>query len=204
MTIEHKNIAEAGLHEPKGVSVATSGQVYIADGAGSGVWSDALVTPSDIGIERLLDGLSVAASQTPVALDTPLQIEFGPAVNTPTDPAMLDAAGKLTINETGTYRIKISVAIGRTGGAGVSELFIRALVNGVGAGQTIHTKISSSDFYLPYSDEAWLTLPAGTEITYEVVRDSAGNNSGGLFQSTPTLAGWAKNPSAALRVERWS
>lgn len=38
MTIEHKDIAEAGLHEPKGVSLATTGQVYVADGLGSGNW----------------------------------------------------------------------------------------------------------------------------------------------------------------------
>lgn len=38
MAIEHKNIAEANLHEPKGVSVASVGQVYVADGAGTGNW----------------------------------------------------------------------------------------------------------------------------------------------------------------------
>jgi len=38
-TIEHKNITEANLHEPKGVSTASSGEVYVADGAGSGDWS---------------------------------------------------------------------------------------------------------------------------------------------------------------------
>ncbi len=36
MAIEHVNIPEAELHEPKGVSVATSGKAYITDGAGSG------------------------------------------------------------------------------------------------------------------------------------------------------------------------
>lgn len=36
MAIEHKDITESNLHEPKGVSTASSGQVYVADGAGSG------------------------------------------------------------------------------------------------------------------------------------------------------------------------
>ena len=39
MSIQHKDIPEAQLHEPKGVSLATSGKVYIADGAGSGAWA---------------------------------------------------------------------------------------------------------------------------------------------------------------------
>jgi hypothetical protein len=38
MTIQHKNIIEADLHEPKGVSLANSKTVYVADGAGSGAW----------------------------------------------------------------------------------------------------------------------------------------------------------------------
>lgn len=44
MAIEHKNIAEGQLHEPKGVSVASSGQAYVADGAGSGSFQN-VVTP---------------------------------------------------------------------------------------------------------------------------------------------------------------
>ena len=39
MAIEHINIPEDGLHEPKGVSLAASNRVYISDGAGSGDWS---------------------------------------------------------------------------------------------------------------------------------------------------------------------
>lgn len=38
MAIQHKSIPEAELHEPKGVSLATAKQVYVADGAGSGDW----------------------------------------------------------------------------------------------------------------------------------------------------------------------
>jgi hypothetical protein len=38
MAIQHKNITEADLHEPKGVSTASVGKVYISDGAGSGSW----------------------------------------------------------------------------------------------------------------------------------------------------------------------
>lgn len=38
MTIQHKNITEADLHEPKGVSLATSNTVYVANGTGSGTW----------------------------------------------------------------------------------------------------------------------------------------------------------------------
>lgn len=40
MAIEHDAIVSAERHEPKGIESATSGQVYVADGANSGAWSD--------------------------------------------------------------------------------------------------------------------------------------------------------------------
>lgn len=45
MSVQHKNIAEANLHEPKGVSVTTANNLYVSDGAGSGNWTP-LVTPT--------------------------------------------------------------------------------------------------------------------------------------------------------------
>ena len=39
MAIEHDSIVDGERHEPKGVGLAASGYVYVADGAGSGVWS---------------------------------------------------------------------------------------------------------------------------------------------------------------------
>jgi hypothetical protein len=38
MTIQHSAIQDPQIHEPKGVATATSGDVYQADGAGSGDW----------------------------------------------------------------------------------------------------------------------------------------------------------------------
>lgn len=35
----HSALTGADLHEPKGVAAATSGQVYVANGAGSGAWT---------------------------------------------------------------------------------------------------------------------------------------------------------------------
>lgn len=38
MSIEHKSIADAERHEPKGISTASAGQIYICSAAGAGVW----------------------------------------------------------------------------------------------------------------------------------------------------------------------
>jgi hypothetical protein len=44
--VAHSSLTGADLHEPKGAATATSGQVYVADGAGSGAWTagDTLVS----------------------------------------------------------------------------------------------------------------------------------------------------------------
>lgn len=60
MTIEHKNITDPNIHEPKGASTANSGDVYVADGAGSGVFKK--LSPlelSNLGSDGGVDGLSV-------------------------------------------------------------------------------------------------------------------------------------------------
>ena len=36
--VEHKTLPDAEIHEPKGIASATSGQVLVANGAGSGTW----------------------------------------------------------------------------------------------------------------------------------------------------------------------
>lgn len=39
--VEHAAITDPNIHEPKGIATAEDGQVYVADGAGSGEWTDA-------------------------------------------------------------------------------------------------------------------------------------------------------------------
>lgn len=196
---EHNTITDPYIHEPKGVAAAAAKAAYIADGLGSGTW----INPaSQLAVDRLLDASSTAASQAPAGLGTPLQIEFGPAVGTGTDPVQLSATGVLTVNTPGTYILKVSTQVGRTGATGTSIVFLRVLVNGVQAGRSIAFKLENSNNLSNFADVTLLTLPvAPVTITYEIIRDSAGANYGGLFQ-TVSSDGWNSSPSAALRVER--
>jgi len=47
MTIEHKDITDAYIHEPKGVAAATQDKVYVSDGAASGSWQKITVDQLD-------------------------------------------------------------------------------------------------------------------------------------------------------------
>lgn len=48
--IQHKDVTDPQIHEPKGISAADEGQVYVADGEGSGVWLK--LSPSDLDFEQ--------------------------------------------------------------------------------------------------------------------------------------------------------
>ena len=96
--------------------------------------------------------------------------------------------------------------MGRTGASGTSILLFRVLVNGVQAGRSIVTKLGNADEEQYFENDTWIFLPAGAVLTFEVMRDAAGSNFGGLFGFDPTVDGgneWNDAPSAAIRVEGW-
>lgn len=148
----------------------------------------------------ILQSSSVAATQEPVTTDTPIQIEFGPAIDT-TD-ASLAADGTVTINEDNIYIFKIILHFGRSGSPGTSELRFRALLNDLPVGHTEAIKLTDSDFVGRVFDYGELFLPAGTTLKYKMYRDSSGHDSGGLFQSLCTLAGWNDSPTATVIIQK--
>ena len=194
--IEHSQIADANLHETKGAAGATVGQVLEAVGNGTATFQ----TPLPNNMERLLDGASVATSQEPTAVDAALQIEFGPLIAGAD--VSLAADGTLTFVTAGTYLIRVILQYGRTGGAAVANLHVRAVSGVTQIGNTISASVDTAGLLLATSVDTWITATAGTTLVYQIVRDSSGANSGGLFLSNPTIAGWNNSPSAAIRVER--
>ena len=76
-TIEHSVLPNADLHEPKNINSAASGAVYVADGAGSGVWRGA----SAYGGWRYSD------------------VSTGTTFTTPTSYTLLNLAGTTTNNK---------------------------------------------------------------------------------------------------------
>jgi hypothetical protein len=61
----HKDLAGANLHEPKGVSSASAGQVYVANGSGSGAWATPKV--SYVALTRTIVDVSTAGDVYVVA-----------------------------------------------------------------------------------------------------------------------------------------
>lgn len=151
--------------------------------------------------EIIINGSSFS-TQNPAGLDMPLQIEFGAAVNGPTDPAQMDANGLVTINQTDEYDISFFFEYGRVGMGSVAWLFWRLKVNGTQSGNAVFAKLDGANDDIPVQFEISRSFNAGDIFTVELIRDSQGDNSGGLLSETPTPGDWNAAPSANLVVRR--
>lgn len=139
-------------------------------------------------------------NQNPTGLDAPLQVEFGAAQGTVSDPVMIDALGTITVNVTGRYRASLFVQYGRTGAGAASWLFFRGLKNGTQNNLSVLTKLDNANSDLPMHFEVTSNLEAGDFLKFEMIRDSQGFDSGGLFSETPTPVGWLVSPSAQITM----
>ena len=150
---------------------------------------------------EVLRAFSTASTQQPTSTGYAIQVEFGAAQLTASDPVMISAAGAVTINQTGTYAFRFKLQFGRYGATGISYLATRIMKGAAQFGATQCTRLSSSDSIIPTDSRVVMSLLAGDVITMQLIRDSLGANAGGLF-AQPSSHGWALAPSALLVVSR--
>ncbi|OUU23379.1 MAG: hypothetical protein CBB97_13510 [Candidatus Endolissoclinum sp. TMED37] len=157
-------------------------------------------TTFDLAVTNVLSGFSTS-NQEPSGLDIALQVEFGAAQNTGSDPVMLAADGTITFNQTGLYLINGFANFERQGSSGgVSVTAWRALLDGSQIGVTKAVDLSGTGIMFPYELTVPITIEtAGTVLTYEVMRDSSGVDAGGLYIHT-ILGGWSNVPSASIDI----
>ena len=142
------------------------------------------------------------ATQAPTAVDTPLQLTFGAAQLSATDPVMLNSAGVVTFNSAGAYAVRIKLQNGRTGATGTSILLSRLLINGAQVGSTAAVKMTQTDATTPTESRVIVQASAGQTFTVQIMRDSSGSNFGGVYPQVATVAAWGTAPSALLVISR--
>lgn len=142
------------------------------------------------------------ATQAPTAVDTPLQLSFGAAQGSASDPVMINAAGLVTFNTAGNYAIRIKLQNGRTGATGTSILLSRILLNGAQVGSAAAVKMTQTDATTPSESRVVVNPTAGQTFQVQIMRDSAGSNFGGVYPQTATVAAWGVAPSALLVISR--
>ena len=141
-------------------------------------------------------------NQDPITTDTPIKIELGGTIGDSNDQvSMVDNV--IHINQEGTYLFRMIFSVTRPSSVGIAFIFIRGLVNGVQLGNPVAVSLSDDDMTIPLEYTFSSFLPAGTTLSMEMYRDSAGTDSGGLT-SLPSLIGWGNAPSASIRITRLS
>ncbi|EIW2616897.1 hypothetical protein KNE10_002696 [Salmonella enterica] len=140
--------------------------------------------------------------QAPTSVDTALQLTFGGAQGTASNPVMINAAGLVTFNTAGNYAVRIKLQAGRTGASGTSILLSRILVNGAQYGSPAATKLVSADVTIPIESRVVINATAGQTMAVQIMRDSAGTNFGGVYPQTATVAAWGVAPSALPVISR--
>jgi len=158
-----------------------------------------ILSLKSISLTSALSSVSTT-NQEPSGLDSPLQVNFGDAQGSASDPIMLDDLGNITFNQGGIYLFNGYANFERKGASGgVTVTLFRALLNGVQQGPTKGVDLSNTGIMFPYE----LTLPmqvnAGDVLTWEIMRDSSGVDAGGLY--THTNSGpWSNVPSSDIRI----
>lgn len=142
------------------------------------------------------------ATQAPSAVDNALQVSFGAAQGSASDPVMINAAGTVTFNTAGNYAVRIKLQNGRTGATGTSILLSRILLNGAQVGSTAAVRMTQTDATTPTESRVVLNPTVGQTFQVQIMRDSAGSNFGGVYPQTATVAAWGVAPSALLVISR--
>jgi hypothetical protein len=152
-----------------------------------------------IGLTNVLAAVDTT-NQEPSGLDSPLQVKFGAAQGTASDPVMLDALGNITFNQGGLYLFNGYANFERQGSSGgVTVTLFRALLNGVQTGPTKGVELSGTGIMFPYELTLPIQVSAGDVLTWEIMRDSSGINAGGLYIHTNS-GPWSNVPSADVNI----
>lgn len=153
MAIEHKDIPDAQLHEPKGVASASEGDVYVADGVGSGSWTSpelegqALAATGSVPIKQAGGGVAwsipaafdpayceVDKSESIVSLTGSTEVSVTGAFfdDYVADKFTLTGGTSLTVVETGIYVAHWSIGLKPQSAVGATNEIIEArlLING--------------------------------------------------------------------------
>lgn len=165
--IQHNVLTTTDLHEPKGASTATSGQVYVADGAGSGTWKNLTAYATINNLES--DAVSISTIGT--TAQTMAFTNNGLASN-----ATADAANnRITSGETGVYFVTFCCSFSTTASGDAGSYEFKIMDNGVATGFACSAEMSGTNDRLTVSCQGIVDITTGHHITVEVESDNGSN-----------------------------
>lgn len=183
MALEHATLTEAYLHEPKGISTATAGKVYVANGAGSGTWS--LPSGSAYGELYITSGataFALAAASAYSKLDPGTEWTANGSSNVTLD----GTNGQLTVGIAGVYKLDFWMNFTTASLAASTQYSFKYAVNGTTAPRSVAVqKFTNGSDRLHIAASGFATLAANDIISIHV----AGDGTSSSTNITPVEAG---------------
>ena len=144
MPVEHVNITDPEIHEPKGVATASAADIYVADGAGSGTWRT--IPHSALYYDDIGAGTTITTPTTYTLI--------GPATTGDADPHEFthNSLGRLTYtgSETEDVDLIASLSLKHTTGSG-QDCYFQLFKNGAAVAGAQHVVTADSATYIHIS-----------------------------------------------------
>lgn len=178
MSVQHKDIPNAQLHEPKGINSALADTLYVADGLGSGAWRTLGAYGSQVITNNTANLALTAVADT--TFNTTSQYTLLTGTGAPWTAenlfGMSFTTDRLTVAVKGVYLINLWMQV-KSFPSNSAKLAIRYRVNGTGAFSprkpTAHADgAGDSDIAAGFGI---LSLNAGDYIQLYVASDTTGN-----------------------------
>ena len=176
---EHSTLTGSSLHEPKGVATANDGQIYVANGAGSGAWEDSGGS-SHGQMDVVSNATNIALTGTSLTIIANYIRVTGiwQAPTTTTNSGISFSTDLLVVPTTGTYRVEF------WGSFITPNSSVTAFKFGINQPATSPTTLSSntmkrtsgaSSDYGVAAAHQMVDLTANDEIALYVASDTTGN-----------------------------
>lgn len=184
-TVQHSALTDPNLHEPKGVSTAANGKVYVADGAGSGSWKyiaghaygDMYITNNST--SQTLPAASAKAKLNPT----------GAWVANGNQNVTIDATnGQITILQGGVYQLDFWIVFETAAISGGAAYNFHYAINGTAGTRKVYVKKPTNGVdTLNVSAVGYATLAANDIVSMYVGGDGTSSSTA----ITPKEAGFS-------------
>lgn len=177
--VEHNEIQDPEIHEPKGVSSASSGEVYVADGLGSGDWTDYSTWTGYPAYGGMV--LNDAASVSVTTIGTTAQKLVVFTANTASSGVVPDHStdDDITVPVTGVYQVFFGITFGTAAVGDAGEYQFKLRVNGsepsAPSNLGFRKDLSGTDDITNCCFQGLVSLTANDILTVWVESDEAGD-----------------------------
>lgn len=182
-TVQHSALTDPNIHEPKNITTAAAGEVYVADGAGSGTWQQ----PAGHAYGELYISEGVTAQTLATSSGTAKLNPTGEWTTNGNAEVTLSAAnGTITITHAGEYSLNFWITFTTASVAAGAKYRFYYAVDGTTTTRNVYvTKPTNGADTLHCSASGLATLAANDVVTIYVGGDATSSGTA----ITPVEAG---------------